>query len=156
MIDKNWLPYINSLREKLVGRSSEEKDISFKQNAEEFVEKMSAYGYKLDFSLKSLEEDIDNMIESEDVDLSDSSEVGSINQTGLEAYIGETLTMLFRGKTKGEFRSGKLNRNFYFSYIEFGKFRYYPSDFIRLRLSNGPEEGSYKEHLKKLLPRIKG
>lgn len=156
MIDKIWLPYINSLREKLVEKSSEEKDISFKQDAEEFAEKMSAYGYKLDFSLKSLEEDIDNMIESEDVDLSDSSEVGSINQTGLEAYIGETLTMLFRGKPKGEFKSGKLNRNFYFSYIEFGKFRYYPSDFIRLRLSNGPGEGSYKEHLEKLLPRIKG
>lgn len=156
MIEKAWLAYINSLRIKLLEKNPEEKNISYKQDAEEFVKKMSAYGFKLDFSLKSLEEDIDNIIESEDVDFSDSPEPGSINQTGLEAYIGETLTLLFKGKPKGQFKSGKLNRNFYFSYIEFGKFRYYPSDFIRFRLSNGPEEGSYKEHLEKLLPRIKG
>lgn len=156
MIDKTWLQYINRLREKLVAKSSEEKNINFIKYAEEFADKMSAYGYKLDFSLKSLEEDIDSMIESEDVDLSDSPKVGSVNQTGLEAYIGETLTMLFNGKPKGEFKSGKSHRNFFFAYIEFGKFRYYPSDFIRLRLSNGPGEGSYKEHLEKILPRIKG
>ncbi len=156
MIDKKWIPYINSLREKLMERSSEEKDINLKQDAETFAEKMSAYGYTLDFSLKSLEEDIDSIIESEDVGLFNYSEAASINQTGLEAYIGETLIMLFNGKPKGEFRMGKLDRNFYFLYIEFGKFRYYPSDFIWFRLSNGPGEGSYKVHLKKILPRIKG
>ena len=139
-----------------MAKSSEEKTINFKKDADEFVEKMSACGFKLDFSLKSLEEDIDSMIESEDVDLSDSPNVGSFNQTGMEAYIGETLTMLFNGKPKGEFKSGKSHRNFFFAYIEFGKFRYYPSDFIRLRLSNGPGEGSFKEHLEKALPRIKG
>lgn len=155
MIDKDWIPFINNLRKKLLEKSSEEKDISFKQDAEEFAERMSAHGFKLDFSLKSLQEDIDNIIDFKDVDFSDSSEAGPINHTGLESYIGETLTMLFNGKPKGEFKSGKPNRNFYFSYIRFGKFQYYPSDFIRFRIANGPEEGSFKEHLEKLLPRLK-
>ena len=123
--------------------------------AAEFAEAMRADGFALDFSMESLERVVDEILDSPDVNL-DQSPQSWRTQAGLEAYVGETLARLHDGIWKGQFSQENPGVNFYTSYVEFGQYRYYPSHFLGYRISNGPGEGTFAEHLKRKLPEIVG
>lgn len=115
--------------------------------AEQFVEIMKKKGYDLNFSLESLEEEIDKILERyskiEGHDL-------YILREFLTAYIGETLIRIFNGGWEGDFY-GPLSRtgiNFYTSYIIINDFRFNPNHFISYYLSNGKRaEGTFYNYL---------
>ena len=125
------------------------------QTAKEFSGQMLEKGYALDFSLNSLKNEIDKIIESPDIKLDGADPDAWRIQYSLEAYIGHTLALLFNGVWKGEFCKDNPGVNFYTSYVEFGKYLYYPSHFIGYRISNGPKEGLFKDYLERVLPKIK-
>lgn len=115
--------------------------------AEQFVEIMKKKGYKLNFSIESLENGIDDILEKysniEGNDL-------SILIAFLTAYIGETLIRIFGGGWDGDFY-GPLSRtgiNFYTSYIVINDFRFNPNHFISYYLGNGKKsEGTFYNYL---------
>ncbi|MFZ4929178.1 hypothetical protein [Chryseobacterium sp. Mn2064] len=117
--------------------------------AEHFADVMKKKGYNLDFSLKSLEIEVDRILENfskiEDQEL-------NILEEFLTAYVGETLLRIFGGRWIGNFY-GPLNRkgvNFYTSYMMINDFRCNPNHFIGYYLSNGKEsEGTFYEYLYK-------
>ena len=123
--------------------------------AHSFAEEMSLEGFTLDFSYRSLEIEIDKILMSKNVTLGGDEKTDWKNEAGLEAYVGETLASLFRGVWKGEFDYENPAGNFYTSYVEFGEFRYYPSHFLSYRITNGPEEGTFRQNLEKVMPKIK-
>lgn len=112
-----------------------------------FSERMFKYGFKFDFSLKSLEFEIDKLLEkSSNIEL---KELESL-EAELTAYIGETLCRLFKGNWNGKYY-GPLNPNgdnFYTCKIIVGENEIFPSHFIGYYLSNGKEsEGTFYEYL---------
>jgi hypothetical protein len=120
-----------------------------------FADQMNARGYALDFSLKSLVEEIEKLFEST-LFLNHENPAQWIDEASLEAYIGETLCRLFDGKWQGEFRQDNPGPNFYASFVSFGEFQFYPSHFIAYRISNGKESiGTFTAYLERILPLIK-
>jgi hypothetical protein len=120
-----------------------------------FAEKMRAVGYCLDFSLKSLSEEVDKLLESK-LFSGRGSEAEWQDEAGLEAYVGETLSRLFDGQWIGSFREDNPGPNYYLSWVQFGEAKYFPSMFLSYRISNGKEhEGTFEDHLVRVLPRIK-
>jgi hypothetical protein len=120
-----------------------------------FADQMKALGYHLDFSLKSLFEEIEVIFESTIFSNHD-NHAQWVDEAGLEAYIGETLCRLFDGKWQGEFRHDNPGVNFYKSFVLFGKFELYPSHFIAYRINNGRQDtGTFTEYLERILPLIK-
>jgi hypothetical protein len=120
-----------------------------------FADQMNARGYALDFSLKSLFEEIDKLLESA-LFLHHEEPAQWVDEASLEAYIGETLCWLFDGKWQGEFRPDNPGPNFYLSFVMFGEFRFFPSHFIGYRINNGKEsQGTFTTYLERILPLIK-
>ena len=120
----------------------------------DFATAHSASGFRLDFSLESLETEIDRLLalpiffrgrEGSPTDQE------SRNQAGISAYVGETLRRLFQGRWGGEFYPDRNEVNFYTSFVDFTGYRYWPSHFISYRLTNWPGEGTFAQHLEKAL-----
>ncbi len=102
-------------------------------------------GYNLDFSLKSLESEMDKILENEiPEDWIESAKL----ESELTAYFGETLCRIFETKWKGEYYVENSGMNFYTSKIKKNGIEFGPSHFIGYYLSNGKEsEGSFKDYL---------
>ncbi len=74
------------------------------------------------------------------------------NLAGLVAYVGETLRRAFGGEWGEGFSS--RGDNFYAGFVQFGTYKYWPGHFLSYRLTNWPQEGSFAQHLERLLPRL--
>lgn len=124
----------------------------------EFATTHSASGFQLDFSLESLETEIDRLLalpiffRGRDGSPTDQE---SRNQAGISAYVGETLRRLFHGRWGGEFYPDRTEVNFYTSFVAFAGYRYWPSHFISYGLTNWPGEGTFAQHLERALPSIR-
>lgn len=102
-------------------------------------------GYDLDFSLKSLENEIDKILENE---IPENWVESAKLESELTAYFGETLCRIFNTKWKGEYYSENSGMNYYSSKIEKNGFEFGPSHFIGYYLNNGKKsEGSFKNYL---------
>jgi hypothetical protein len=126
--------------------------------AEAFAAEQSAAGYALDFSLASLETEVDRLIDMPMFHHGRErppSEAEERNEAGLAAYIGEALRRLFGGVWVGSFHPGSTALNFYRSFVMFGGYRFEPHLFVAYRLTNGGCEGSFRTYLRASLPRIK-
>jgi hypothetical protein len=125
--------------------------------AEAFAAERTAAGYPLDFSLASLETEVDRLIE---LPLFHHGREGSAteaeqrNESVLAAYIGEAQQRLFAGEWVGSFHRGSTALNFYRSIVMFGGYRFEPHLFVAYRLTNGGCEGSFRAYLRASLPRI--
>ncbi len=127
------------------------------ETAELFAKKASRLGFDFDFSIGSLKLEIDRLLDSTEICFEDTKRECWENQSGLEAYIGETLLRLYRGEWQGQFNAKNPAGNYYLSFVQFGAYRYFPSHFLGYRISNGEEsEGSFSSYLPKLLNRING
>jgi hypothetical protein len=132
-----------------------EKDPDPAGSALRFAEKLRVAGYSLDFSLKSLSSEIDQLLESP-LFSDHSSPPQWHDEASLEAYLGETLRQLFNGEWKGAFSQSNPGPNFYLSWVQFGEFRYFPSHFLAYRISNGKADtGTFSQYLERILPAIK-
>lgn len=126
-------------------------EIQGQRNPTEIAEYFSSiqirYGFKFDFSLESLEKEVDRFLEQN----SNLSEyVQTIIESLLTAYVGETICRLYNGKWCGEFCDplNETGSNYYLSWIEIGEFKYKPSQFLGYYLKNGKKnEGSFYDYL---------
>lgn len=126
-----------------------------KQTAENFSRKMKFLFFKLDFSQKSLELEIDKLLRSKFILFGGKWHFTWRNEAGLEAYVGETLCRLYNGHWSGEFDYKNPAGNFYCSLIEFGEYQFRPSHFLGYRISNGENsEGTFKDYIEKIIPKI--
>ena len=149
-------------------------------HAEGFAADMLALGYALDFSLQSLKTEVDRMLSSELLDdyllvvaaacISHDDptrgtpvhalalqryQVYMQRETGLAAYLGETLRRNLGGEWQGNFSKDSPGVNFYLSGLAFGNQRYNPSHYFAYRLSNGlAETGSLASHLPEILENL--
>lgn len=121
------------------------KKINPKEVAEIVSEKYLDKGYKLDFSLRSLEVEIDKILENEtSKDVVDSWEL----ESELTAYFGESLCRIFKTVWKGRYYLDNSGMNFYTCKIAKNGFEFGPSHFISYYLSNGKKnEGTFKDFL---------
>ena len=122
--------------------------------ASEFAKRMTLIGFNLDFTLNSLDTEIDKIIEDKENTVDDQDNISVVDRVGIEAYVGEALLLLFKGTRQGKFNENNPGANFYMSSISFGDYAYYPSHFLNYRFSNGPVEGKFREHLKTILNKI--
>jgi hypothetical protein len=122
--------------------------------ATEFANRMTSKGINLDFTLSSLETEIDKIIEDIDNTIDDKDKISIIDRIGMEAYVGEVLLSFFKGTRQGKFDENNPGANFYLSSISFGDYAYYPSHFLSYRFLNGPAEGKFRDHLKNVLNKI--
>ena len=122
--------------------------------ASEFAKRMTLKGFNLDFTLSSLDTEIDKIIEDKENTVDDQDKISVVDRVGIEAYVGEALLLLFKGARQGKFNEKNPDANFYMSSISFGDYTYYPSHFLNYRFSNGPVEGKFREHLKTILNKI--
>ena len=115
--------------------------------AEAFSKAESAKGYSFDFSLPSLESEVDKYLESlANINRQEKAEA----ERNLTAYIGETMCRLYNGKWTGEYY-GSLNRhliNFYSCKVSIDGFDFWPSHFIGYYFENGePTTGTFYNYL---------
>jgi hypothetical protein len=125
--------------------------------AEAFATEWTAAGYSLDFSLASLETEVDRLIELPTFGHGregSATEAGQRNEAAFAAYIGEALRRLFGGAWAGSFYPGSPALNFYRSFVKFGDFQFSPNVFVSYRLTNGECEGSFRSYVRALIPRI--
>jgi len=116
--------------------------------ASNFVLESFGKGYSFDFSLKSLEVEVDKYLEK----YRPADEESRLRmECDLTAYVGETIRRLYDGEWTGEYfgkSSSYRGPNFYTCKVKIGKFDFYPSHFISYYLSNGKEsEGTFYEYL---------
>ena len=125
--------------------------------AEQFATSLRRQGFLLDFSCQSLETEIDRMF---DLPLFHCGRQGlptieqARNESGLAAYLGETLRRRYSGEWQGEFYPESPHLNFYSSFIRFRQYQYFPSSFVGYRLSNGSSEGTFAEYLRQIISKI--
>lgn len=115
--------------------------------AEKVAAKFLKKGYCLDFSIASLENEIDNILKNE-------SQWRYKQKLRLEieltAYFGETICRIFNAKWTGEYfktfpRSGA---NYYLCKIRINKFEFAPSHFFEYYFANGSKrKNSFKNYL---------
>lgn len=116
-----------------------------KEIAEIVSKKYNKKGYVLDFTVKSLEDEIDKILDNRAGKFWVNSEKLNCELT---AYIGETLRINFDVKWKGYYYSKKNLVNFYTCKMEKNGFVFGPSHFIHYYLNNGKKsEGTFKEYL---------
>lgn len=104
--------------------------------AEKVVQKFIAKGYVLDFSILSLEKEVDLILKNESYkELNERA----ILEAELTAYVGETMCRLFNAQWEGQY-FGPLRRsgiNYYSCKIIKGEFEFWPSHFFSYYYSNG-------------------
>ena len=126
------------------------------QTAESFACHMKNLGFDCDFSLQSLLNDIDLILNSSEVSFKGEGTAGLNNLAGIEAYIGETLKRLYHGEWHGKFVLHTPESNFYTSYLSFGEYKFYPARFLTYRLTHGEDvEGTFATYLQRTLPLIR-
>jgi len=112
-----------------------------------FADQAKTEGFHFDFTIHSLETEIDRYLEK--YENAERSVKRTIEEL-LTAYIGETIRSHYNGNWLGRYY-GPQNRNgdnFYSCLIEIGKFRFAPGRFISYYLSNGKaSHGTYKDAL---------
>lgn len=108
--------------------------------ASQFAGRMRTHGLSLDFSVKSLLSDVDEILLKRPLD---DAEL----EMCLSAYVGEALVRLFHGKWEGFFSVEHPVTNFYTSWVKIGEQTFWPSHFPGYRLKNGPSEGSFREYI---------
>ena len=117
-----------------------------------FSRLMATYGYRLDMSLKSLEDDLENIFNHIDVQNSEIKIMLPNDQaydfeTGIACYLGETLALKYGGIWKGHCGT-ESGVNFYTSNILFGNYNFNPFIYVGYRATNGAKDtGSVKELL---------
>jgi len=116
--------------------------------ANNFAEEASMEGFLFDFSLKSLESEVDKYLDK--YCPSDDEKRPRI-ECDLTAYVGETIRRLYKGEWAGEYfgkSSSYRGPNFYTCKVKIGKYDFYPSHFISYYVSNGKEsEGTFYDYL---------
>ena len=119
--------------------------------AELFAQKYSAKGYVLDFSVNSLETNIDLILENEPPKNLTERE---IMEAELTAYFGETICRIFKAEWQGYFTasisglSDPYIDNYYTCRIKKDEFEFSPSHFFAYYLSNGKDDtGTFKNYL---------
>lgn len=112
-------------------------------NPSEIAEKVSMKflekGYRLDFSILSLENEIDRILKNEP---HENSEEKEILEAELTAYFGETICKIFNTEWTGQY-FGALRRsgiNYYSCIIKKNEFVFGPSHFFGYYFSNGSEK----------------
>ena len=111
--------------------------------AQEFAAQMSKANYNFDFSLESLEKEVDRFLESSlGVSHFSKGELESL----LTAYIGETIRQLYQGEWTGEYWYAHPGRNFYLCKVTINEYEFYPSHFIGYYLANGKKSTSSFYH----------
>jgi hypothetical protein len=125
--------------------------------AEAFAAGLRAAGYALDFSMASLETEVDRALllplfhrGREHI----ATNAEERNEAALGAYVGETLRRLFGGEWVGSFDPDSTLGNFYLSAVRFGEFWFRPHAFVSYRLTNGECEGTFGVYLQTVLQRI--
>lgn len=117
--------------------------------ATDFAKIMKGKGHVLDFSLESLEVEVDHILaQYATVDFEDLS----ILEDFLTAYVGETLIANFGGSWTGNYYApmSLAGVNYYSSFITINDFRFNPNHFIGYYLTNGKKtEGTFYEYLYK-------
>ncbi len=116
-----------------------------------FSKEMQPLGYTLDFSLQSLEIEIDRILETSPLNSQDAK---YDLEAKLTAYIGETLYQNLNGFWSGAFYSHKsrIGNNYYFCKITIDKHDFYPSHFIGYYLSNEKKDtGTFQNFFTKTL-----
>ncbi len=126
--------------------------------AEDFAARHSALGFRLDFSLESLETEIDRLLAQpifhRGREGSRSTEEAR-NEAAISAYAGETIRRQFQGRWVGVFNPDQPESNFYTSFVQFGGYRYWPAHYFAYRLTNWPQEGTFSAYLERLLSTIR-
>lgn len=125
-----------------------------------FMELMAGYGHKLSADVTCLRAKADRVVELELFNRDHRTRFdGGLPGTsfdlesGLSAYIGETLIKAHDGLWTGFF-APTSGMNFYTAKISFGGYDLYPSHWPAYRISNGPTELSFAEWLDDVLPSI--
>ena len=111
--------------------------------AHHFAKTALAEGFLFDFSLQSLESEVDKFLGKHSyLNEADKLEI----ECNLTAYIGETIRLLYHGEWTGEFfgqSSSYRGPNFYTCKVSIGKFEFYPNHFIAYYLKNGKQSGAH-------------
>lgn len=110
-----------------------------------FSKEMQAFGYLLDFSLQSLESEIDRILETFPINSQDEQ---FDLKPKLTAYIGETMCQKLNSVWSGPFYSHKkwIGNNYYFCKITIGEHDFYPDHFIGYYLANSKKDaGTFKD-----------
>ncbi|TCP25207.1 hypothetical protein EV195_104240 [Tenacibaculum skagerrakense] len=116
--------------------------------AKEVAKKYTAKGYKLDFSLESLELEIDKIINNP-ITYKEEKDINLLIAE-LTVYVGETFRTLFNTDYPGQyFEGGNGNAaNFYTYYIEKNGERFHPSHFFEYKLPiQDFTKNQFKEYL---------
>lgn len=126
-------------------------DIKNQENPTDVAEYFSSiqerFGYTFDFTINSLEKEVDRFLEDH-LNLSEYTQ--TIISSLLTAYIGETVCRVYKGKWCGEFFGplSKVGSNYYLCWVEIDDFKFWPSHFIEQYLKNGKEkENSFYHYL---------
>lgn len=115
--------------------------------ATEFAKEYKELGYNLDFTIDSLETEIDKILER---NYKTNDEIRWKLESLLTAYIGECICKIFGGVWTGKFYGPKNPNgvNYYLCEITINNQRFYPSRFVEYYFSNGKEsEGTFKNYL---------
>jgi hypothetical protein len=126
-------------------------------SAEAFAAAHRAPGQPLDFSLASLLADFDRVVELPMFHHGRGRPATAAEdraEAALCAYVGESLRRAFAGEWIGEFDPDVPINNYCRSRVRFGAFHLNPHAFVAYRLTNGPEEGTFQDYLKDVLPSI--
>jgi HEAT repeat protein len=125
------------------------------REAEQFAFFSKLNGFHFDFSLQSLEKEVDRYLEkiirengtTRDAK-GDAAEKLLAAEISLTAYIGETIKRLYGGRWAGPFDKSFSGGNFYTFSLMIGKYEFFPSHFVDYYLTNGKEsEGMFYDYL---------
>lgn len=140
------------LREKMLNEPHDVQDPALVACA--FAETMRSAGYRMDFSLESLRNEVDELLDSLDFSEPSTPEQRRA-EASLQAYVGEALARRFNGQWQGTFRADHAGVNFYNSWLSFGEYAYRPAVFLAYRISNGAAStGTFASHLDQVIPLI--
>ncbi|CAM1343856.1 hypothetical protein [Tenacibaculum amylolyticum] len=119
--------------------------------AEMVANKYTIKGYVLDFSLKSLQQEIDRILANETTVLKNKDTL----ECELTAYFGETLCRLYEFSWSGTYDRMKTGINYYTCKIVRDGFEIWPSHFLGYYMNNGKDDvGSFEKYINGLLPKI--
>ena len=122
-----------------------------KSAANELATLMNTKGYSLDFSMKSLSEEIDKIINSPEY-LGQPEKELEENEALLSAYIGETLVQNLNGEWLGEFSVKEPFNNFYRSSVKIKGKGFNPTAILSYK-RNG-SKGTFRKELRSFLKEI--
>lgn len=111
-----------------------------------------ARSHQLDFSLESLSQGFERVLESKPPDR---QRVDNDFENGAACYLGETLARLFAGVWAGEL-GPEACWNYYSALVQFGEYELRPFTYVGYRLANGVEDtGTVASMLEQLLPNLR-